>query len=99
MNIEIRPNDNPGEREDRYGRVRVSHRRTWLVVVDGEGDSEHRTKRDALARAERLRAGAALTAARAALHEARMYIDTYCEGTPQATAVLDTIAKALAKRA
>lgn len=66
MNIEIRPNDNPKEREDRSGRVRVSHRRTWLVVVDGEADLEYDTKRAARARVERLRTAAALTAASAA---------------------------------
>jgi hypothetical protein len=45
MKIEVLPNDNEKEREDRHGRVRVSRRRTWVLVIDGESYGEYRTKR------------------------------------------------------
>jgi hypothetical protein len=48
MKIEIIPNDNDKEREDRSGRVRVSHRRTWILLVDDEFRSEHKTRREAI---------------------------------------------------
>lgn len=44
MKVEVLPNDNEKEREDRHGRVRVSRRRTWVLVVDGEVHGEYRTK-------------------------------------------------------
>jgi|APGre2960657404_1045060.scaffolds.fasta_scaffold12295_2 hypothetical protein len=51
--IEVIPNDNEKEREDRHGRVRVSRRRTWFLVIDGELSGEYARKKDAQAAGER----------------------------------------------
>ena len=53
--IEVLPNDNPKEREDRTGRVRVSNKRTWALVIDGEMWSEYKTQAAAIAAADDLR--------------------------------------------
>jgi len=45
--IEVLPNDNEKVREDRRGRINVSHRRTWVVAVDGEAFREFNTKHEA----------------------------------------------------
>lgn len=45
--VEIVPNDNWKEREDKFGRVHTSTRRTWLLVINGEVTGEYRTKREA----------------------------------------------------
>lgn len=42
--VEVVPNDNEKEREDRHGRVRVSRRRAWVLLIDGEAWGEYRTK-------------------------------------------------------
>lgn len=52
--IEIIANDNPKEREDRYGRVRVNHRRTWILMVDGSPHWEYATRKEAVADGKRL---------------------------------------------
>lgn len=46
---EILPNDNPKEREGRNGRITVSHRRTWILVVQGHFHGEYHLRREALA--------------------------------------------------
>ena len=53
MKIEVLPNDNEKEREDRYGRVRVSRQRTWVLVVNDEVCGEYRTKKEAMVAANR----------------------------------------------
>ena len=57
MRIAVEPNDNPKEREDRHGRVRVSHRRTWCVVDldSSEFYGEYDRKRDATVAANRIK--------------------------------------------
>jgi len=52
--VRVEPNDNPKEREDRHGRVRVCHRRTWVLVVNGEQVDEYRRKKDAQKAAARI---------------------------------------------
>jgi hypothetical protein len=64
MKAEVIPNDNDKEREDGRGRVRVSRRRTWLLVVDGEVFGEYDRKKDAAAAALRKRAAAAAAPSR-----------------------------------
>ena len=44
----IIPNDNWKEREDKFGHVRTSKRRTWIVCRDGEIISEHKKRREAM---------------------------------------------------
>lgn len=54
--IEIVPNDNEKEHEDRRGIVHVSRRRSWVVLVDGKFHREYRTKREAKSSAARIKA-------------------------------------------
>lgn len=54
LKVEIIPNDNPKEREDGRGRVRVSHKRTWVLLVNGSYEGEYRRRKDAGCAAARL---------------------------------------------
>lgn len=55
--FKVEPNDNPKEREDRRGRVRVSNQRTWAVICpEGWAIDEYPTKRQAIEAAERMNA-------------------------------------------
>lgn len=65
MNVAtVVPNDNPSEREDRYGRVCINHRRRWVVLVNGETVGEYHTKREAVAVAQTINGKIALPSAR-----------------------------------
>ena len=51
--VEIVPNDLPKEKEDRFGRVRVSHARTYILFIDDEAWGEYKTRKDAEKAAKR----------------------------------------------